>query len=57
MEYLILNFLKAQAVNRINSELIVTVNKAGVYWVQASKVQRCLTIRINKDKLQYKRFW
>lgn len=53
MEYLILNFLKAQAVNRINSELIVTMNTAGVYWVQASKVQRCLTIRINSNRKDF----
>lgn len=50
MEYLILNFLKTQAVNWINSELMVTMNSAGVYWVQASKVQRCLTIRANSNK-------
>lgn len=35
MEYLILNFLKAQAVNRVNSELIVTMN-SGVYWVYSA---------------------
>lgn len=39
MEYLILNFLQAQAVNRIKDELIVTMNTAGVYCLGSRQVR------------------